>query len=160
MAFAVLWPEGACDIVPVSVDSGVTAQPMSDAEGIRGAANRAQRARMALDADFGVGLEGGLHEVDGRWFDCGWVVVVDRDGREGIGSTVKIQTPAKVIALVHQGMELGVANDLFFGAANSKQAQGHFGLMTNGAITRAQGYRDGVIMALTRFLHPDLFEEP
>lgn len=63
-----------------------------------------------------------------------------------------------MIKLIREGKELGEANDLYFKKKNSNQGQGHFGLMTNGAITRAHGYCDGLVMALTRFLHPELWE--
>ncbi len=53
--------------------------------------------------------------------------------------------------------ELGEALDKIFNRINTKQAEGHFGLMTNKVITRTQGYRDGVIMALARFIQPQLF---
>ncbi|MFW6097594.1 MAG: DUF84 family protein, partial [Chloroflexota bacterium] len=43
----------------VAVASGVSEMPMSDEECLTGARNRAQAARMALEADVGVGLEGG-----------------------------------------------------------------------------------------------------
>lgn len=63
----------------------------------------------------------------------------------------------RMMKLIREGMELGEANDRLFGRTNSKQAEGHFGLMTKNAITRLDGYRDGVIVALSRFLHPHLF---
>lgn len=59
--------------------------------------------------------------------------------------------------LIHQGRELGDVNDILFGVENSKQGEGHFGLMTNGVLTRQQGYQDAVIAALSAFLHPELF---
>ncbi|OGM28105.1 hypothetical protein A2962_02910 [Candidatus Woesebacteria bacterium RIFCSPLOWO2_01_FULL_39_61] len=157
-AFKILWPKKKWIVEGIKVPSGVSDQPMSDAESIKGATGRAKKALKALKADFGVGLEGGLQKIGSKWFDCGWMVAIDKDGKLGIGSTVRIETPAKLIRLIKQGKELGEANDLYFKKENSKQGQGHFGLMTNGAITRAQGYRDGLIMALTRFLHPELWE--
>ena len=157
LAFLAVWPDEEWEIIGVAVESGVSDQPMSDEESIAGARNRARRARAARDADYGVGLEGGLHKIGEDFFDCGWIAVVDCEGREGIGSTVKVPTPPRIVAMIKQGMELGVANDIVFGATNSKQSEGHFGLMTKGAITRTSGYRDGVIMALTRFIHPELF---
>jgi inosine/xanthosine triphosphatase len=158
-AFETIWPGESWEVVGVEVESGVSDQPMRDIESVQGARNRARRALRALDADWGVGLEGGLQEVAGKWFDCGWIVVIDQEGREGIGSTARIETPPKMMALIRQGMELGEVNDVVFGGHNTKQAEGHFGLMTNNAITRTAGYRDGVIMALARFIHPHLFEE-
>lgn len=155
-AFSLVWPEEEWQIEGLSIGSGVSDQPMSDAESIEGATTRAQKSMKNSDADFGVGLEGGLTLVDGRWFECGWIVVVRRDGEVGIGSTLRIIVPDKVMAFVKQGDEVGTANDKIFGRENSKQSEGHFGLMTNNIITRSQGYRDGVVAALAIFLHPDL----
>ena len=157
LAFAALWPNERWEVSGAEVDSGVSSQPMSDEESIRGARNRAIAARDSLGADYGVGLEGGLQKIGEHYFDCGWAVIVNRAGAEGIGSTVKIMTPPKITTLIHSGLELGHANDQIFGAVNSKQAEGHFGLMTNNIITRTQGYRDGLIAALARFVHERLF---
>jgi inosine/xanthosine triphosphatase len=157
-AFKKLWPDSKWNVVGVDVSSGVADQPMSDNESIKGASNRAKRAMKNENADYGVGMEGGLQKIGKNWFDCGWMVVVDRKGRMGIGSTVRIETPKKLIKLIKQGKELGEANDLYFKEENSKQGQGHFGLMTKGLITRTHGYSEGLIMALTRFVHPDLWE--
>lgn len=159
IAFSTVWPDEHWEVFGTAVSSGVADQPMSDEESIRGAGNRARAAREISRADWGVGLEGGLHEINGQYFDCGWVTVIDAVGSEGIGSTVRILTPPKIMELIHGGKELGEANDMVFGTANSKQQEGHFGLMTRNAITRTGGYRDGVIVALSRFVHPHLFED-
>lgn len=159
LAFERIWPEETWDVVGVEVKSGVSSQPMTDRESIRGAKNRARRAIKHLQSDFGVGLEGGLQKIGKHWFDCGWIVVFDKTGRNGIGSTAKIHTPPNMIKLILEGNELGIVNDIIFKTTNSKHGDGHFGLMTKNAITRSSGYRDGVIMALAPFIHPDLFEE-
>src|SRR3989344_8261918 len=151
-AFQKLFPDKEWNVTGIEVDSEVSDQPMSDAVSIIGARNRAVKSLKELDADYGVGLEGGLQEIEGRWFDNGWIVVVDKNGNEGIGSTVKMPTPAKLMELIHKGIELGAANDMIFNTQNSKHADGHFCLMTKNAITRTSGYRDGVIAALTRFV--------
>lgn len=156
-AFKKVWPDKDFTFEGVEVVSGVPNQPMSDEESITGATNRANRAMEALDADFGVGLEGGLQQTAGEWYDCGWIVVVNKDGTRGVGSTIKMAVPSKMIELIQQGKELGDVVDIVFGQHNSKQGGGHFGLMSNNVITRQIGYRDGVISALVAFLHPDLF---
>ncbi len=157
-AFQKVWPNERFMVEGIKVSSQVSDQPMSDQESMTGARNRAHQAQQQTNADYGVGLEGGLQKIGDKWFDCGWIVVVNRHAQEGIGSTARIETPAKMMELIHQGLELGDVNDRVFGETNSKQAAGHFGLMTNNAITRTKGYTDGVIMALSRFLHPELFE--
>jgi len=156
LAFVALWPgalEGAhgCD-----VSSGVAAQPMSDAETIRGARNRAARAIGLGEADYGVGIEGGLEETEGSWFNSGWAVVLDRAGREGVGSTLRMQVPPALMELVLGGQELGAACDLVFGRSDAERAEGFVGLMTGNAIHRTGALCDAVIAALTPFLHPAL----
>jgi non-canonical (house-cleaning) NTP pyrophosphatase len=92
-----------------------------------------------------------------HWFDSGWAVVVDAEGREGIGSTLRLSVPPLMMEMITQGRELGEVIDIVFQQRNSKQSVGHFGLMTNNALTRTNAYADGVVSALARFLHPEVF---
>jgi len=154
--FERVWPEKTWEVSGIAVGSDVSDQPMSDAESILGARNRAQKAREQQGADFGVGLEGGVAEIGGKWFDSGWVVVVDREGNEGLGSTVRMLVPGEMMKLLREGKELGDVDDLFFKKRNSKQESGHFGLMTNDHLTRTHCFTDGVISALALFIHPYL----
>lgn len=157
-AFALIFPNEERELCGVDVAAGVSNQPMNDKESIKGARNRAVAALQSIpDADFAVGLEGGLESIAGHWFDCGWIVILSGTGEEGIGSTFRIEVPEKLMKLIRAGKELGEADDIIFQKINSRQSGGNFGLMTNNAVTRVQGYRDGVIAALSRFIHPDLF---
>lgn len=152
------WPDKNWHVIGNQVDSGVSHQPMSSKESIQGARARAQAALAATaEADYGVGLEGGLEAVNGLWFDCGWCVIVDRQGLEGIATSARIETPDSIMEHIRQGKELGDAIDIIFKRKNAKQAEGQFGLMTNGAVTRTDGYVQAVCLALSRFLHPELF---
>ena len=60
-----------------AAESGVPDQPWGDEETIRGALARARAARVALDADWGIGIEGGViasaHESVRT---CAWAAVV------------------------------------------------------------------------------------
>jgi inosine/xanthosine triphosphatase len=156
--FTAIWPDTAWEVKGVDVPSGVSDQPMSNAESIRGARNRATLARERLDADYGAGIESGLARIEGIWYTAGRIVIVDREGREGISSTMIRPVPLPSLELVLQGMELGHANDQVFGRHNSKQGTGLIGLLTNDVLTREGIFRDTVIGALGRFLHPDHFE--
>ncbi len=157
-AFKKVWPKKIWEIVGVEVESGVSNQPMSDEESIKGATNRAKRALKTTSADFGVGLEGGIHKTNGMWFDTGWAVVVDKKGTLGIGTSIRMQSPPAMMKYVKKGMELGDIDDMLFGKKNTKHKQGHFGLMSKGALLREEAYQHGVISALTRFIHPKLFK--
>ena len=77
-AFEKLWPKKNRSVIGLEVKSGVSDQPMSDEESIKGASNRAKKALKTGKADFGIGFEGGLHKIGEKWFDCGWVVVVNK----------------------------------------------------------------------------------
>lgn len=159
IAFEKVWPNEEWLVEGIEAQSEVSSQPMSDEETIKGAKNRAQKALKELKADFGVGLEGGLHKIGEHWFDTGWMSIVDKNGKEGIGSTIRAHTPQKMMDLVHKGVELGDACDIIFKRKNTKHAEGQFGLMTNKHITRTSGYVDGVVIALAAFINPKLFEE-
>lgn len=142
----------------ISVSSQVSSQPMSRAETISGAQNRAAAILHAYpDYDFGVGLEGGLWNIGKIWINLACVVIQSKDGKIGIGCTPGLWVPSRIIDLIMDGMELGDAVDTMLETKDSKRGLGFFGLMTNGVITRTQGYRQGVVMALSRFLHDDLF---
>lgn len=158
-AFKKVWPKKKFKFIPTKVNSGVSKQPKSDEECIKGARNRAKLSMRKTKSDFGVGLEGGLQKIGKNWFDSGWIVVIDKDGIEGIGCSIKMQTPNKMINLINKkDLELGEVDDIIFNIKNSKQKQGHFGLMTNNAIRRSHAYSHAVISALVRFINPDIFE--
>ncbi len=156
-ALAEFWPEAKA--VGVNADSGVGAQPSSDHETFTGAFNRARQSLETIpDANFGVGLEGGtLDTEDGMWAYA-WAVIVDRAGRVGKGQTGRFLLPEAVARLVREGMELGEADDRFFGHSNSKQKEGAIGILSDGRITRTGLYKPAVIFALLRFVHPEFYE--
>lgn len=158
LAFTDVWPEIQWEVIGADVPSGVSNQPMSDRESIKGATNRAKRSMKLHQADFGVGLEGGLQKIGREYVDAGWMIVISKDGRVGIGSTVKMHTPHKMMKIVlEEGKELGEVCDIIFKRQNTKQAEGQFGLLTKNLITRTEGYRQGVIAALVRFINPELY---
>lgn len=156
-AFSKVWPTSSADVESVAVSSGVSSQPMNDVELIEGARNRAILAREALDADYGVGIEGGLVHVGGLWFNGGWVVVVDRQFREGLGGTFRVPVPPGVMRRIEHGADLAEAFDEALGVTGTKYGPGHFGHLTNGVVAGTHGYVDAVAAALARFAHPTLF---
>lgn len=150
------WP--AARVVGVGTDSGVSAQPQSDQEMLLGARNRAEQALAKMpEADFGVGLEGGtLDTAEGMWAYA-WIVIADRAGKLGLGQTGRFLLPEPVAQLVRDGMELGEADDRFFGRANSKQQEGAIGILSDGRITRLTLYQPAVTFACLPFVHPEYY---
>lgn len=155
--FLRVWPEA--EIVPVSVPSGVSAMPLTDAETLAGARNRAVAARAALDADFGVGLEGGVHPEPFGLALQGWVVVVAGNGREGIGGAARIPLPAYIAQRVQNGEELGHVMDDVLGDHNTKQKGGAVGALTGGLVMRQETFALAVAYALAPFVSPELYEK-
>lgn len=159
LAFEKVWPNKKWEVSGIKVSSGVSDQPMSDRECIRGAKNRAKNVLRSTECDFAIGIEGGGQKIGKNWFEVGWIIVIDKNKKLGIGSSAKCIVPNKIMKLLLEGRELESANDVIFGTKNSKQNDGHFGLMTNGVVTRTSAYSDGVVVALSCFIHPELFEE-
>lgn len=158
--FKAIWPELDVTVTGYEVESDVSNQPMSDEESRLGAKNRARKALEAdAEAAYGIGLEGGLQEIDGHWTDSQWVAIINRAGKIGLGQSVRVQVPNKMMKMIHDGMELGDVIDHVFQQTNMKQAGGYMNEVTRGQITReTQGF-GAVVTALASFAYPDLFED-
>ncbi|MBT8083574.1 MAG: inosine/xanthosine triphosphatase [Woeseia sp.] len=147
-----------CEVRGTYADSGVSDQPISDDETREGARNRAMDAkRREPDADYWVGLEGGIATIDDSLQAFAWMAVCDPHGRIGMARSATLPLPPAIKDLVDGGMELGDANDRVFKTVNSKQGGGAFGLLTDGRYTREGIYAQTVALALVPLLHP-LFE--
>jgi inosine/xanthosine triphosphatase len=144
----------------VAVASGVSEQPVGDAETIRGATQRARAALDATDADLAVGLEGGVVEEEDGMRTCAWASVVARDGRVGVGGSLAMMLPERVAALVRDGVELGHAMDRVTGAHDTKRGVGAVGILTAGLVDRQRAYESLVAYALARFLAPEHYAGP
>ena len=153
-AFKIQFPDSELEIIPVKVASEVSDQPMSDDETRRGARNRVRNARKQVpEADYWVGLEGGLDTYDGKLMASAWMAVGDNAGTISEARTPTLPLPPEVQKLVKEGLELGDANDRVFAEVNSKQTGGAFGLLTEGLYTRESIYSQAVILALIPFVN-------
>ncbi len=141
----------------VTVDSGVSDQPMTDAETLLGAKNRAEAAQIARpEAVFWVGLEGGAETYDGRLSTFAWIYIIGPKGR-GKSRTATHELPDAISRLMADGMELGDADDLFYQRKNSKQLNGSVGLLTKDLFTRTSLYVEAVMLALIPFKNSELY---
>ncbi len=160
MGFETVFPEHVFVFLAAEVGSNVSSQPMDDQETLTGARNRAYHARQACpQADYWVGLEGGLSPLDGEEENLAafsWIYILGRS-RAGFGRSASYILPKKIADLIHQGMEQGEADDLVFGQENSKHTSGGVGLLTNDLITRAELYAMAVKLALIPFIQQDLY---
>lgn len=154
--FERMFPDEAFTVRGAVVTSGVSDQPMSDAETLQGALNRAQNAHVfAPDADFWVGIEGGCEALNDDLLAFAWIVILSR-GATGKGRTGAFCLPREIAELVRQGVELGEADDRVFGRSNSKQGNGAVGILTGDVIDRTRYYEEAVVLALIPFKNPQL----
>jgi inosine/xanthosine triphosphatase len=138
--------------------SGVKDQPTSDQEIYQGALNRANNARKFIgNADYYVGLEGGIETKNAEMAVYAWTVVLSKEGKLGKSRSGMFLLPSKVAALINEGKELGEADDIVFGRINSKLTNGSVGILTNDVVTRFTYYSEAVILALIPFKNPKLY---
>ncbi len=158
-AFRAMFPDAPCECEGVKAVSGVSDQPLSDKETLTGALNRARHAQELLPgADFYVGIEGGVEDVDGELHTFAWIVVESKEGVRGKGRSAAFIVPPEIRRLiVEEGKELGDADDIVFGDSNSKQKNGSIGLLTRDVITRRDLYRHAAISALIPFVQRHLY---
>jgi inosine/xanthosine triphosphatase len=158
--FEKMFPGEQFEIEGVSVASGVNDQPRSDEETLQGALNRVSNAhREHPDADFYIGIEGGIEEKNGEMEVFAWVVAKSKDGRIGRGRAGTFFLPQKMAELIRQGKELGEVDDIVFGRTNSKQKDGTVGALTGDMIDRTEYYVHPMILALIPFKNEALYKE-
>lgn len=158
-AFRNMYPKEAINVQGVAADSEISDHPTTAEESLLGATNRAKNARLEnTEADFYVGIEGGLLRVGDRAWEHSWVVVEDRKGRTGTGVSAGLELKGKLLAAILGGQELGEAFAEQHGAREVGNKNGLYGMSTNDAVTRESATREAVIFALAPFVHPEYFE--
>jgi inosine/xanthosine triphosphatase len=156
--FQTMFPDCVFQFDNFLVTSDVGQQPETDEETFQGAMNRAQNAREgAPDADYWVGIEGGVDDVLGDLVAFAWIVILSR-GVSGKSRTGTFILPNTVAHLVRQGIELGHADDIVFERKNSKQKDGAIGILSDGVLDRTEYYEHAVLLALVPIKKAQLYE--
>lgn len=149
--FQQMFPNEDFSVEPVSVSEGIPAQPTTDAETLKGAMLRTERAASLVpNAEFWVGIEGGIDDIGAETAAFAWVVVKS-GSRVGTSRSGTFLLPEAVARIVKSGEELGRACDIVFREKNTKQRDGAVGLLTRNVIDRTALYEHAVILALVRF---------
>jgi len=157
IAFEKMFLQEKFEFIGESIPSGVSDQPMSDEETLQGATNRTTKAQTQFpEADFWVGLEGGLEKVNDEMHSFAWAVIKSKD-KMGKAKACTFILPQKVTELIEQGYELSDADDIVFDRQNSKHQNGSVGILTHDVLTRTTFYVDMIIFALIPFKNPDLY---
>ncbi len=146
----------------VAVPSGISDQPKSLEETVRGATNRAKAA--FVNADYSFGLESGLVEVPytktGMMDLCVCAIYDGKDIHLGLSSA--FEPPKSVAILMHeQGMNMSDATAAA-GLTTNKNvgaAEGLIGILTHGRLTRLGYTKQAVTTALIHLENSHLFKE-
>lgn len=158
-AFLLMFPAEQLEFVAHNAPSGVPDQPFGSVETKLGAKNRSAGCLAAYpDADYFVGLEGGLEEEEGEHWAFAWMCVQDKNNKISYGRTGSFLLPPKVSELIKAGQELGHATDAVFALTNSKQKGGTIDILTGGVVDRKDFYREAVIFALIPFIKSELYK--
>ena len=157
-AFTRMFPEESFTLHQAAVPSGVADQPMSHQETYQGAFNRASGAQKQIpQADFWVGIEGGVEAWGDELAAFAWMVVLSATCSAN-SCTGTFFLPPEVARLVRQGTEMGEADDIVFNRTNSKQGEGACGILTHNVINRKELYEHALILALIPHRNPALYE--
>ncbi len=163
LAFEKMFPNENFEVSGISIPSNVSNQPMTSEETYTGALNRAKNCMAKIpDADFTVGLEGGLTPFIGdknTLLLIGWVAVLSNDSTLGQAGGGGYPIPSKFKKYLDQGLELGDVSNKFFKKSNVKQTSGTIGILTHGAIDRTTGFMNATIQALIPHANKELYEE-
>jgi inosine/xanthosine triphosphatase len=149
------------DIVAVDVPSGVRHTPLSREETMAGARRRAEAlAGIARERrepwKYFLGLEAGLaivNEPGVRWaFLENWAYVGDGSGRGSFGQSGAVLLPEAIVRrVVDGGVELAEAIDAYAAGQGLRDAEGAWGVLTRGIITRRDAVRTSVVSAFASF---------
>jgi inosine/xanthosine triphosphatase len=139
------------------ISSGVRDQPMSNKETLQGAINRVNNCFQSKpDADYWVGIEGGIEYENREMAAFAWVVIKSKT-LTGKAKSGTFFLPKKVAQKILEGKEMGLANDIIFKQKNSKQHLGAIGILTHNVLNRTQLYEHAVVLALVVFKNVELY---
>jgi inosine/xanthosine triphosphatase len=122
----------------ISVDSGVSAQPMSTEETRTGAINRARRALVETNATIAFGLEGGVTMIDDIMYLCNWGALAIENGQLFTAAGAQIPLPDEIAEQIAAGRELGPVMDDFVHQSDTHQNAGAIGILTDGMLDRKE----------------------
>ena len=145
------------EIKGIKVPSGIKPFPTSEEETFQGAVNRAKAVSEMEQADYYVGLEGGLQTFN-VYTIVKQIAVVLHDEKTGIGVSSGYNAPETLInQLDMTSDESRIILDRYFGKTEILSKEGIIGVLTNGKLNRTTISRNAVICALTVFINPQYY---
>lgn len=141
------------DISSVSVQSGVSAQPMSDLETRQGAINRSMAVCSLHEEAYGIGLEGGVRMIEDTMYLCNWGALTTPNGKTFTAAGAQIPLPEALAAEIKKGIELGDAVDQYFKKRDISMSEGAMGMLTAQAVPRDVLFEHIMQLLIGQFLY-------
>ena len=139
----------------IAADSGVSAQPMSLSETRLGAINRA-KAAASEGFNIGIGLEGGVYELEGQMYLCNWGALVTAKGRVYTAAGAQIPLPVEIADKLLDGQELGPVMDVYANEIGVRHHKGAIGILTRELVNRHEMFEQIVKLLMGQYLrHSD-----
>jgi inosine/xanthosine triphosphatase len=155
-------------IISRAVSTTVPSMPLTDAQLMQGARERAEAIRDLLsgegrNAQIYIGLEGGFHSisVDGVWhtFLRGWAYATDGEAASHYGSSPSISVPDEIVrSVVYGRRELGDIIDQVAGENDVRSRQGAWGVLSRDLLTRSMSFESALIGALAPFYNAKVYD--
>jgi inosine/xanthosine triphosphatase len=130
--------EEKVEFISLDIPSGVSDQPFSDEETVKGAINRAVGALKQGEGDLAIGLEGGVQETSHGLLICNWGALAANDMPPIIAGGARILLPEEIAQRLRAGEELGPVMDQYAKQKNVRKHEGAVGIFTNGFINRVE----------------------
>jgi len=141
-------------IESISVDSGVSAQPIGDKETRTGSRQRVISARTVCpEADYWVGIEAGVEEN----MTFSWITIENIHQR-GEARSASMQLPPIVIEQLNDGKTLGESMSQLSGIDNLGQNGGAISYFTRGELSRSRVYHQALLLAFVP-LQNDVYQK-
>ncbi|MDO8657018.1 MAG: inosine/xanthosine triphosphatase [Nanoarchaeota archaeon] len=148
----------SAEVVGISVESGVGAQPLTLEDTIAGAKMRAVRAFPG--STYAVGLESGAHRIMDEKYMKLTVCSIYDGKKHHFGYSSAFEIPPLMTKLLQKGftleracVEAGLTQNQQIG-----QAQGLIGILSHGRLTRKEYTKQAIITALFALQNPQLYK--
>lgn len=145
------------EIMPTKIDSGISKQPFGYKEMVKGAKNRAEEAFKKTHSDLVMGVENGLVDIEGNFFDIACAYIISKNGEESVAFSSGIFIPKWMIdEIKEKDTEVGEITKRLSGD-NEKDGFKYF---SNGAIRREESLSQAILLALVKIFNREKYLKP
>lgn len=145
------------EVLTLKTDSGISKQPFGYTEMMVGAKNRAREAMSETSSDFTVGIENGLVEIEGSYFDIACIFIKSKENDESVTFSSGISIPNWVIEEIKEkGTEGGEITQRLSGESE-KDTPKYF---SGGMIKREDILSQAIQIAFAKILNKEKYIQP